>query len=69
MTRPMKRSKRAHARKRCAPPPMPQALSALVNLAQDDEARAAMQKLRAVPRVMDAIREKSCQHLHLLVSG
>jgi hypothetical protein len=43
------------------------ALAALVNLAQDDDARGAMVKLRAVSRVLEAIREKSCPHLHLLV--
>ncbi|KAI8469103.1 MAG: hypothetical protein J3K34DRAFT_514352 [Monoraphidium minutum] len=43
-----------------------QALSALVNLAQDDEARAALVKARAVPRIAEAVRERSCPHLHLL---
>lgn len=43
-----------------------QALAALVNLSQEDELRPKLVKLRAVSRVMEAIREKSCPHLRLL---
>jgi hypothetical protein len=61
----------------CTPPPTlcpsmqpnhpPQALSGLVNLSQDDELRSKLVKIRAVSRIMEAIREKSCPHLRLLV--
>lgn len=43
------------------------ALAALVNLSQDDVLRGSLVAMRGVSRVMDAVREKSCPHLRLLV--
>ncbi|GBF94253.1 hypothetical protein Rsub_06523 [Raphidocelis subcapitata] len=43
-----------------------QALAALVNLSQDDAMRASLVRMRAVSRIMEAVREKTCPHLRLL---